>query len=338
MPKIAVVILNWNGRKFLEKFLPALVEHNTAQAELIIADNASSDDSIEFLRNNYPQIRIIQNGHNGGFSRGYNEALALVEAEYFVLLNSDIEVTPNWIEPIISMMDNDPMIAACQPKLLSWFERDTFEYAGGAGGFIDHYGYPFCRGRIFQSLEKDEGQYNDTTEIFWATGACMFVRADLYRQYGGLDNDFFAHMEEIDFCWRMKNAGFKIMYCPDSKVFHVGGGTLPKISSRKTYLNFRNNLILLYKNLPAGEIPKVFLVRLILDTIASIKFLSEGFFKDFLAVTKAYLAFYGSFTQNKIKRSRIPHRKVKQIYKGFLVRDYYFYGKKKFHQLENKHF
>lgn len=338
LTKVAVVILNWNGRKFLETFLPALLAHSQQDAELIIADNASSDDSVAFLQQHYPGLRIIQNRENGGFSKGYNEALAQVDAEYFILLNSDIEVTENWINPVIALMDSDKSIAACQPKILSYYEREFFEYAGAAGGYIDKYGYPFCRGRVFQDLEKDEGQYNTVTEIFWATGACMFVRADLYREFGGLDNDFFAHMEEIDFCWRMKNYGYKIMYCPDSKVYHVGGGTLPKISWRKTYLNFRNNLILLYKNLPKRRMPEVFLVRFFLDTLASFKFLVEGGFNDFMAVSRAYISFYSSFTRNKIKRKRIKHRRVGQIYRRSLVLDYYLRGIKLFSQLNKDKF
>ncbi len=333
MSKVAVVILNWNGRSFLEKFLPALLTHTRGKADLIVADNASSDDSVAFMTEHYPEIRIIRNGENGGFSKGYNDALKLVEAEYYVLLNSDIEVTEHWIEPVIRLMDSDPSIAACQPKILSFSDKETFEYAGAAGGYIDRYGYPFCRGRIFMSMEKDEGQYDDVMEIFWATGACMFVRAHLYHEYGGLDNDFFAHMEEIDFCWRMKNAGFRIMYCPQSKVYHVGGGTLPKISWRKTYLNFRNNLILLYKNLPKHRLLPVFFIRLILDSLASFKFLAEGGFQDFAAVSKAYLSFLNSFTRNKIKRKKIPHQPVSQIYKRSIVADHYLGGVKKFSQL-----
>ena len=336
--KVAVVILNWNGRKFLEQFLPSVMANTGDDAELIIADNDSSDDSVAFLQEHYPETRIIRNASNWGFSKGYNEALKLVDAEYFVLLNSDIEVTPNWIKPIIRLMDSDPRIGACQPKLLAFHDRGSFEYAGGAGGFIDAFGYPFCRGRLFNSLETDTGQYNDTTEIFWATGACMFVRADLYRQFGGLDNDFFAHMEEIDYCWRLKNAGYKIMYCPDSIVYHVGGGTLPKISSRKTYLNFRNNLILLYKNLPPSRLLQVFFIRLILDFVAGLKFLSEGYLKDSFAVIRAYISFYKSFTQLKIKRSKIPHRKVTGIYKGSIVWAYYGKGIKIFSNLTKQRF
>lgn len=330
--QVAVVILNWNGRKFLEKFLPSVLEYSE-NARIIVADNASTDDSVEWLKTHCPSVEILLNDKNYGFSRGYNEALKRVDAPYYILLNSDIEVRPGWIRPLLQMMQADPQIAACQPKLLAYHARNTFEYAGGAGGFIDNLGYPFCRGRLFQTLEEDQGQYNDPREIFWATGACMMVRADVYHAYGGLDNDFFAHMEEIDFCWRMKNAGYKVMYCPESSVYHVGGGTLPKNSSRKTFLNFRNNLILLYKNLPPAEIPRVFILRFLLDIIASLKFLSEGYFKDYLAVFKAYIAFYTSLPTNKIKRSGIPHRKVTGIYPGSLVWAYYVKGKRKFSEL-----
>ena len=323
MAKVAVVILNWNGRKFLEKFLPSVLANSEDVADIIIADNASTDSSIEFLQDNYPQLRIITNRTNGGFACGYNEALAEVEAEYYVLLNSDIEVTKNWIEPVIKLMESDASIAACQPKLRSYHEREKFEYAGAAGGFIDEYGYPFCRGRIFQHIETDNGQYDDAVEIFWATGACMFVKAELYKQFGGFDEDFFAHMEEIDFCWRLKNGGYKIMYCPDSVVYHVGGGTLPKKSSHKTYLNFRNNLSLLYKNLPSHLLLPVFAVRFPLDGIAALKFLIDGGFADFSAVMRAHFYFYRHFFYIRRKRHKITQSMVHGIYKGNLVKEYY---------------
>ena len=214
-PRIAVVILNWNGKKFLQDFLPSVIK-NSGGAEIIVADNASSDDSVVFVQQYFPNIKIIQNETNSGFAGGYNEALAKVESDYFVLLNSDIEVTPGWIEPVIALMESDRSIAACQPKILSWHDKQQFEYAGAAGGFIDTFGYPFCRGRMFQTLETDEGQYNDIVEIFWATGACMFVRASVYSELNGLDDRFFAHMEEIDFCWRAKIRDYRIMYCPGS--------------------------------------------------------------------------------------------------------------------------
>jgi len=335
---IAVVILNWNGREFLRKFLPSVLANSRDVAEVIIADNASTDSSIEFLQENFPEVRIISNRTNGGFARGYNEALAEVEADYFVLLNSDIEVTPNWIEPVIAMMENDNAIAACQPKLRSYYEREKFEYAGAAGGFIDKYGYPFCRGRIFQHIETDHGQYDDAFEIFWATGACMFVRADLYKQFGGLDEDFFAHMEEIDFCWRLKNGGYKIMFCPDSVVNHVGGGTLPKKSSQKTYLNFRNNISLLYKNLPSHLLFPVFAVRFPLDAIAAFKFLIDGGFGDFYAVIRAHLYFYSHFRHLHHKRKQCTQTMVHGIYKGNLVKEYFLKNKTLFTQLDPKDF
>lgn len=336
--KLAVVILNWNGRKFLEDFLPSVIKHNPDYSEIIVADNASTDDSIEFLKTHYPGIRIIINETNGGFSKGYNDALKQVEADYYCLLNSDIEVSSGWIEPIINLMESDSEIAVCQPKLLSYHEPEKFEYAGAAGGFIDKYGYPFCRGRIFSEIEVDEGQYNDNCEIFWATGACMFVRADLYHKFGGLDEDFFAHMEEIDFCWRLKNHGFKIMYCAESKVFHVGGGTLPKKSSRKTYLNFRNNIILLYKNLPANRLFHVFILRFFLDITAAIRFLFDSGFGDFSAVFKAHYHFYKSLKRNISKRHKIKHNKVSKIYKKNLVINHYLGGIKKFSEMKEQNF
>ena len=338
MAKIAVVILNWNGREFLRKFLPSVLAYSRDVADVIVADNASTDSSIEFLENNYPEIRIVTNRTNGGFARGYNEALAEIEADYYVLLNSDIEVTPNWIEPVIAMMESDKTIAACQPKLRSFYEKEKFEYAGAAGGFIDAYGYPFCRGRIFQHIETDFGQYNDTIEIFWATGACMFVRADLYKKFGGLDENFFAHMEEIDFCWRLKNGGYKIMYCPDSVVFHVGGGTLPKKSSQKTYLNFRNNLVLLYKNLPSHLLLPVFAVRFPLDGIAAMKFLLDGGFRDFYAVLRAHFYFYTHFFDLRRKRKQLTQNSVHGIYKGNLVKEHFINKKTVFAQLSKADF
>jgi GT2 family glycosyltransferase len=336
--RVAVVILNWNGKKFLEQFLPTLLENSKGDADIIVADNASTDDSIAFVKSHFPEVKIIINDKNYGFAQGYNEALANVSAEYYVLLNSDIEVTPNWIPPVIQLMESDPMIAACQPKILSYHEKTKFEYAGAAGGFIDKYGYPFCRGRLFQTMEEDHGQYDDVAEIFWATGACMFLRAELYHKYGGLDGDFFAHMEEIDFCWRLKNEGYKIMYCPTSTVYHIGGGTLPKISARKTYLNFRNNCILLYKNLPDNMLVEVFAKRLVLDGIAAMKFLFTAGFKDFIAVSKAHFSFYGSLPITRQKRKRMKQGPMRNIYLKNIVFEYYLRGKKKFTDLEKEKF
>jgi GT2 family glycosyltransferase len=336
--KVAIVILNWNGLEFLRKFLPKLIECIPSYSRIIIADNDSFDGSIDFLKKEFPFIRVIRNISNGGFAKGYNDALFQVEAEYFVLLNSDIEVTSNWIEPIISLMESDEKIGACQPKLRSWYHRDSFEYAGAAGGYIDKFGYPFCRGRIFQHIEKDTGQYDDIAEIFWATGAALFVRADLYKKLGGLNQEFFAHMEEIDFCWRLKNAGYKILYCPQSVVYHVGGGTLPKKSSFKTYLNFRNNLSLLYRNVPRKGVYLVFSVRFFLDGIAALKFLFEGGFADFYAVFRAHVYFYKNISRLKNERKKLIQGNVSKIFQRNLVIEYYLKRKQLFSQLNPSRF
>jgi GT2 family glycosyltransferase len=336
--RTAVVILNWNGRKYLEQFLPPLIRYSSHDAEIIVADNASRDDSIALLETNYPAVRIIRNKVNEGFARGYNMALNQVEADYYILLNSDIEVTQDWIRPVIDMMEKDPSIAACQPKILSYIDRSKFEYAGAAGGFIDKYGYPFCRGRLFQTLEEDHGQYDDTAEIFWATGACMFVRANIFHQAGGLDEDFFAHMEEIDLCWRLKNLGYKIMYCPKSTVYHIGGGTLPKISWRKTYYNFRNNFYLLYKNLPDDLLVEVFMKRFFLDGIAALKFLFTAGFKDFWAIYKAHTTFYTTLSKTKAKRQKLPHAPLNKVYRRNIVFEYFLRKKRRFSDLDPKNF
>ncbi|NOU48824.1 MAG: glycosyltransferase family 2 protein [Bacteroidales bacterium] len=338
MKKVAVVILNYNGWTFLEKFLPTVIRHTGDDAEIIVADNASSDDSVSNMKAHFPQIRLIINDTNGGFSTGYNLALRQIDAKYYVLLNSDIEVTPNWINPIIELMETDESIAACQPKILSYHDKIHFEYAGAGGGFIDRFGYPFCRGRLFQSIEIDEGQYNDTIEVFWASGACMFVRAELYHKFGGLDDEFFAHMEEIDFCWRLKNNGYKIMYCYQSIVFHIGGGTLPKISSRKTYLNFRNNLSLLYKNLPDNSLYYVIILRLFLDGLASIKFLFEGGIADFIAVLRAHSHFYRKIPQLRAKRKLLNPKTVSKVYQKNIALDHFIGGVMLFKDLEEDNF
>ncbi len=338
MTKVAVVILNFNGKKFLERFLPEVVKQSADVAEIWVADNRSTDDSVLFMQKNFPDVHLIVNAENGGFAKGYNDALAKIKAEYYVLLNSDIEVTENWIQPVIDLMDTDTNIGACQPKILSFHRKKYFEYAGAAGGFIDKYGYPFCRGRVFQVLEEDKGRYNDAVEIFWATGACMFVRADVYHKMGGLDNDFFAHMEEIDFCWRLKNNNYKIMVCPKSVVYHIGGGTLPKSSSRKTYLNFRNNFALLYKNLPSARLFKVLFLRLILDGLAGIKFLTEGHWGDFTAVIRAHFYFYRNIGKLHKKRRKLIQKNVSQVYEGNIVLDHYLRGVKYFSQLKSGRF
>jgi GT2 family glycosyltransferase len=335
--RTAVVILNWNGKRFLEQFLPSVVTHSQT-VQIVVADNASTDDSVSFLKKNYPAIRIIQNTTNVGFAKGYNDALSKVDADYFVLLNSDIEVTTGWIKPVIDMMEADHSIAACQPKLLSFQHREKFEYAGAAGGFIDKFGYPFCRGRLFQTTETDAGQYDDSREIFWATGACLFVRSDVYRRFGGFDERFFAHMEEIDFCWRAKNEGLKIMVCPDSKVFHIGGGTLPKRSWRKTYLNMKNNNIMLFKNLPSHQLFPVFSARLILDGIAAFKFLFDGGFMDFFAVIKAHFRFYSMLPALLRERKAKHLRPVTMIYRKNMVWEYFLRQKRRFTDLDQEYF
>jgi hypothetical protein len=335
---VAVVILNWNGKKFLDDFLPGVIKFSRNYADIYVADNASIDGSVKFLKEKFPEVKIIQNNTNGGFAKGYNDALSKIDAEYYVLLNSDIEVTENWINPVIELMDSDKNIAACQPKLLSYYEQEKFEYAGAAGGFIDKYGYPFCRGRIFQTLETDNGQYNDVVELFWATGACLFVRAEVYHKLGGLDERFFAHMEEIDFCWRAKNEAYKIMYCPGSSVYHVGGGTLPKQSSQKTYLNMRNNNIMLFKNLPASRLLPVFISRLVLDGVAALKFLVDGGLKDMWAVVRAHWRFYSMIPQLIKDRKKLKQGKVSNIYLKNLVYAYFLKGKKTFNALDPSKF
>ena len=337
--KVAVVILNYNGRKFLEQFLPNVIANcDPALAEVVVADNASTDDSVAFMRERFPEIRLIENGSNGGFATGYNLALQQVEAQYYVLLNSDIEVAPHWIEPVVAMMDADPQIAACQPKILSYYHKEQFEYAGASGGFIDKYGYPFCRGRIFQHLEEDKHQYDTPMEVFWATGACMFVRADLYHRIGGLDDSFFAHMEEIDLCWRLKNAGYKVYCCPQARVYHIGGGTLPKNSPRKTYLNFRNNLSLLVKNLPERRVKRTIAYRIVLDWVAAFKFLFQGCPDDFRMVFKAHRDFYKRLPSLREQRKGSEHRQVSCVYRRNIVFDNVLRGKKKFSQLKAERF
>jgi GT2 family glycosyltransferase len=342
MKKIAVVILNWNGRKFLEQFLPSVIQFNPSFSEIIVADNASTDDSVPFVRENFPMVRVISNAGNGGYAKGYNDALRQLEHEYFVLLNSDVEVSAGWLEPLVLLMDRDVKIAACQPKILSYQHKNQFEYAGAAGGFIDKYGYPFCRGRIFNTFEKDAGQYNDEKEIFWATGACLVVRASVFREAGELDEDFFAHMEEIDLCWRMKNMGHQVWYCPGSTVYHVGGGTLNKIDPQKTYLNFRNNLVLLCKNHAPGFFFIKILLRMKLDGVAAFKFLLGGSFAHFWAVLRAHGRFYATLgrtlRKRKAMKKRIKNYSDTAIYRKSIVFEYYLRKKHKFTELDPQKF
>jgi hypothetical protein len=330
--KTAVVILNWNTKSQLETFLPFLIKYTTEEnTEIIIADNASTDDSVNFVQGNYPQIRVIILDNNYGFAEGYNRALRQIDATYYVLINSDIEVTQGWLTPIISVLENNPKAAACMPKLISYFERDTFEYAGAAGGYIDYLGYPFCKGRIFDYLEKDNGQFSGIYEVFWATGACMAVKADIYNQIGGLDSFFFAHMEEIDLCWRMKNSGYEIFCNTYSYVYHVGGGTLHKSNPRKTYLNFRNNLILLHKNLPFIKKLQVIPLRFILNLLSIFKYLMAKNHSDANAVFKAYFGYLGYlFTK---KQKVVFKQNPSHIYQKSIVLDFFIRKKKTFSEL-----
>lgn len=288
MNKIAVVILNWNGEQMLRRFLPGVITCSSAPGvEICIADNASTDGSVEMIRREFPQVRLICLDANYGFADGYNKALAQVEARYVVLLNSDVEVTPGWLLPLATFLDTHPDMAACQPKLCSWTDRKSFEYAGAAGGYLDRYGYPFCRGRIFETIETDSGQYDSVIPVFWASGAALFIRLEIYRKVGGLDGRFFAHMEEIDLCWRMRSRGYKLACVPQSTVYHVGGATLKKENPRKTFLNFRNNLLMLYKNLPDSHLKRVMRMRKILDYLAAMIFLLKADLNNFRAVCAA---------------------------------------------------
>lgn len=335
--KVAVIILNWNGSHLLRKFLPGVIAHARG-TEIIVADNASTDDSRDIVRQSFPTVRLIELTENKGYAGGYNEALKKVDADCYVLLNSDIEVTQNWLEPVILLMEKDPVIAAVQPKIKAFRNRSAFEYAGASGGFIDRLGYPFCRGRIFETIEEDRGQYDDVREIFWASGACMFVRASVFHDIGGFDEHFFAHMEEIDLCWRMKNQGYKIYVQPASEVFHVGGGTLSKSNWRKTYLNFRNNLELIYKNIEDRYLLRSLFLRMCLDGIAAIKFLFSSGFTHFFAIIRAHLHFYKMLPRIRRKRCElkklIHERNTEGVFKKSLVVNYFLKGKRTFIDLE----
>lgn len=336
IPSVAVVILNWNGKALLEKFLPSVVQSSYENLQLIVGDNASTDDSISFLRASYPTIRIIQNQVNLGFAGGYNQILKQVEADYLVLLNSDVEVPKNWIKPVIDLMESDSQIAVAQPKLKWQVDPKQFEYAGAAGGFIDRYGYPFCRGRIFDSVEQDKGQYDQNMDVFWASGAALFIRNNCWKEVEGLDADFFAHMEEIDLCWRLKNLGYRIVSCCDAEVFHVGGGTLNAVNPYKTYLNFRNNLLMMQKNLPKNEVFKTIFVRFWLDFAAWLQFLIKGKVKFAMAISKAHLHFLRQLGKNRKKRStqQIPLNNHTGVYRSSIVLAYFLNKIKKFSQLK----
>jgi GT2 family glycosyltransferase len=337
MTEVAVVILNYNGRNFLHQFLPSIIENSSA-AKIIVADNGSTDDSIALLEKEFPQIEIIKIGSNLGFCGGYNYALKKVEAEYYVLLNSDVEVTSGWIDPIVKLFKSDTSIVAAQPKILSFHQKDTFEYAGAGGGFVDSLGYPFCRGRIFSHLEKDTGQYNDTQHVFWATGACLFIRANIFHNAGGLDEDFFAHMEEIDLCWRLNRAGYSIYYVGSSTVYHVGAGTLSRSNPHKTYLNFRNGFSLLVNHLPTSKLWWKLPLRVSLDLVAAFTFLLQGSPADFGAVIRATGSSIWKLPYSLSKRKKlklqVPSFNVAEQYNGLLIADYYLLGKKTFNDLK----
>jgi len=300
--KIAVVILNWNGAKLLEQFLPSVLAFSD-EAKVYVVDNASSDNSIHVVKEQFPSVTIIQNDGNYGFAQGYNLALEQVEEPYYALVNSDIEVTKGWLVPILSIFDNENKIGIIQPKILDYKDKEKFEYAGAAGGFIDQYGYPYCRGRIFTTIEKDNHQYDDEIEIFWASGACFFIRKDIFRQLNGFDADFFAHQEEIDLCWRANNLGFKVKYTYKSVVYHIGGATLSASNPKKTFLNFRNSLLMLVKNLPKNQLFPILFARLILDGIAGISFIFQGKFQHCFAIIKAHFHFYHLISRNLKKRN-----------------------------------
>ena len=336
--KAAVVILNWNGEKFLDKFLPVLIENtNLLEYDLFVADNGSSDNSIELIKNKFPQVKTILLNQNYGFAEGYNRALSQIESNYYILLNSDVEVSNNWLDILYEYMELNTDIAACQPKIKSYYDRDSFEHAGAAGGFIDKYGFPFCRGRIFNSIEQDRGQYDFKTDVFWATGACLMIRSEVFWKVGGFDNEFFAHMEEIDLCWRLNSRGYRVTCKPQSVVYHVGGGTLNSSSPQKTYLNFRNNLLLLYKNLPQSLLKRTLFYRFFFDYLAVLQMLFTLKFADARSVIRARRDFHKiklSFLEKRnINITHATHVFCDVMYQRAIVFDYYIKRKKTYKQL-----
>ena len=337
-PFVAIVILNWNGRHHLQQFLPSVLATTYANFKIIVADNASSDDSVPFLKQHYPGVDILQLQQNWGFAKGYNLALQQVEADYYMLLNSDVEVTPGWLQPMVALLEGKENGAACQPKILAFKNKNLFEYAGAGGGWVDAFGYPFARGRIFDYCETDQGQYNESAEIFWASGAAMLIKSNAFRSVGGFDDYFFAHQEEIDLCWRLQLQGQQIFCCPQAVVYHVGGGTLPRGNSRKTFLNFRNNLIMLAKNLPWSEKWWKIPFRLMLDNISGLKGLLSGDGGYFLALLQAHWGFYDwvLFKRKKRRFERKKLRQLKGIYPHNIVWQHFVKGKKTFRQIVEK--
>jgi GT2 family glycosyltransferase len=332
---ISIVILNWNGRELMEKFLPSVIENSPAEiAEVVVADNGSTDDSIRMLKEKFPSVRRISFDKNLGFAGGYNKAMEQIRAEYTVLLNSDVEVTPGWLTEPLALLESDSNIAAVQPKLIAQKNKAYFEYAGAAGGFMDKYGYPYCRGRILSVVEKDEGQYDTGIDIFWATGACMFVKTDVYKKEGGLDATFFAHQEEIDLCWRLRSRGYRIVYTPESVVYHVGGATLKVENPHKTFLNFRNNLLMIYKNISPKELDRVMFIRYWLDMSASLHFFISGHKKNASAILRARKEFkklkkeYLNIREENISKTKV--KDIPEILKRSILFSFYIRGKKKF--------
>ena len=332
-PRVSIVILNWNGKKYLEQFLPSVLATTYSNKEVVVIDNASTDNSVAFLKEKYPGVVLIHNKQNYGFARGYNEGLKYVQADYYLLLNSDVEVQKGWLEPIVSLMESDTKIAACQPKLLQYDNRKLFEYAGAAGGWLDYFGYPFARGRVFDICEKDKGQYNTNARVFWASGAALCIRSQVFRDLEGFDEYFFAHQEEIDLCWRAQRAGYLIFCCPASVVYHVGGGTLPKGNRRKVFLNFRNNLVMMAKNLPVWEGIWKIAWRFILDAISGVKSLFAGEGTYFIAVFQAHIAFLGWLFSDKRKTNPTSNRRWDGYLHRSIVWQHFILGRKKFSEI-----
>lgn len=336
---VSVVILNWNGEKYLNEFLPILQNNMDIMrdVEIVVADNGSTDGSLQLLAEKFPTVKVDAFEKNYGFAGGYNKALKNINSEYYVLLNSDVEVAEGWLSTLYDYMTNNPDVAACQPKILSYYRRNYFEYAGAAGGFIDKYGYPYCRGRIFGVVEEDTGQYDDIKDVFWASGACLFIRSADYWDAGGLDEEFFAHMEEIDLCWRLKSRGKRIVCVPQSVVYHIGGGTLNAEHPRKTYLNFRNNLLMLYKNLPHKNIKRVFDVRFYLDNLAAIHLLVQGKYQNAKAITDArtdFRAIQSKFSElRKENILKSVNSLQKEISQHSLIYEFYIKRHKKFSEI-----
>lgn len=326
MKQTAVVILNYNGAGMLRRFLPSVIKYSP-EASIYVADNGSSDESCDVVRNEFPAVKLMVLDHNYGFAEGYNRALAQVDEEYAVLLNSDVEVTRGWLSPMTQFLDSNPEVAACQPKLLSFKQKDFFEYAGAAGGFIDKWGYTFCRGRIFNTVERDSGQYDDTTDLFWGTGAALMIRNEVYKNNGGLDGRFFAHMEEIDLCWRLRSRGYRIACVPQSHVYHVGGATLKKENPQKTYLNFRNNLLMIYKNAPDCQLKKIMLFRKVFDNVAALKFLASGDYAAFKAVRKArrdFKAMRSGYDKARAENMKLAvTTRIPEVLKSSILYKYY---------------